>query len=497
MDAALALADRRAQVGPAPYAYAVAHVDMAQVAEAAGVSRSALYRLWDTQDAFRADLAAHLAATDDAPWLAIDAERLGGASVPPDAFRELTRRLLAEGQDQLASDAQPLLRAGFAGYPNAREVTGVIGEREGWRLLGHAELVERALAAAGRRCVDGVRPLDLAVATACVAEGLALAAHMTPPDQHLAVGCDPARPWSLLAAAACLLFEGLSEPDPGADRRGGAAAARPAAAPPPPPRPPLPVRPEALEPTGRRRYYLDLAARLAGRRPGPDPGSPEPGAGAEGAGTDRPDGTGLGYVSLDVLARAEGVTRGAVRKLWPTEASFGLDMFAHLLGRHRAAVAGRLAAVSAAPTPPASASEAGWLRAGDDLLAHARSEGARLSHLTFAPRFVLPSFRSRAQRHAGAVGDRVAVALVDLLEAGGRRLPAGVPARGLAVLVLALVDGTTRVFRTVPELVRRDVAWRDGHHSLLGISLATLLGGLSRRSGPRSVHHSPTTGGKP
>jgi AcrR family transcriptional regulator len=243
LDAALALADRRAQVGPAPYAYAVAHVDMAQVAEAAGVSRSALYRLWDTQDAFRADLAAHLAATDDAPWLAVDAERLGSASVPPDAFRELTRRLLAEGQDQLAADAQPLLRAGFAGYPNAREVTGVVGEREGWRLLGHAELVERALAAAGRRCVDGVRPLDLAVATACVAEGLALAAHMTPPDQQLAVGCDPARPWSLLAVAACLLFEGLSEPDPGADRRGGAARPPPGGGPPHRPRPARRCRP--------------------------------------------------------------------------------------------------------------------------------------------------------------------------------------------------------------------------------------------------------------
>jgi AcrR family transcriptional regulator len=460
LETALTLADERSQRGATAYGYALAHVDMARVAEVAGVSRSALYRLWETQEAFRADLAAYLAAQDDAPWMEVDRGRFDAALGDADGLHALTRDLLDAGQDQLSADPRPLLRAGLAGYPNAEPVTAVIAERERRRLDRHADLVDRALRSAGRRCVDGLRPGDLSVVTNCLADGLALAARMTPPGVPLAVGSET-RPYSLLAVAMCTLVKGLSEPGPqaaapGAQEHRPVLGADLVAA-----QPDLPQEAVGL-PTGRRLDYLRIAAQLAASQP---------------PGDERSDGFGLGYVRLDTVARAEGVTRGAVRKLWPTEAAFRHDLFAHLLARHRTATVGRL-------EPAVQAGDGGldalWLRVGDELFAQVGADLARVSHLTFAPQLVLPGFRAHARRHAGALLDRVAPALGSLLAASGRRLRPGIGERRLAVLVLALLDGATRLVRTLPEAVRRDVPYRCGTHSVLAISFAGLLSGLSR-----------------
>jgi AcrR family transcriptional regulator len=175
------------------------------------------------------------------------------------------------------------------------------------------------------------------------------------------------------------------------------------------------------------------------------------------------------------LARAEGVTRAAVRKLWPTQAAFRLDLFAHLLARHRDTVVRRLAP---APRPPGPAEDV-LLRVGDDLYAQVCADVARVSHLTFAPQFVLPGFRAHAHRHVDALVDRAATTLEALLAAVGRRARPGLPTRGLAVVVLALVDGATRLVRTRPDAVRAEVEHRGRRHSLFAVAFTHLVLGLT------------------
>jgi AcrR family transcriptional regulator len=416
LDTALSLANERSS--GVPYAYAVAHVDVAQVAEAAGVSRAALYRLWETQESFRADLAAYLAAQDDAP------------------LYELARTLLNTTQAELGADPHPLLRAGIAGYPDASSLTAVIAERERWRLARHAALVDRALRSTGRRCLPGLTPADISLVTNAVADGIALATRMTPPDLPLVVGPDSPRPWTVLALAVCELFDGMSQPgrQPHSETR-------------PPAQPPRP----SVDYSGRRLDYLRLAAELARR---------------EHSQAEPADSCALGYVSLDALARAEGVTRAAVRKLWPTQAAFRPDLFAHLLTRHRQSVAEAMTRAASRVTAAGSSDgeaevkTAGdvLLRVGDELFEQVELTRRQVSHLSFAPQFVLPSFRSYIHHHNAPLLDSIDVALTELLRAAGRRPRPGLDGRRGAVLVLAFVDGMTRVSRTLPEMVRDDVA---------------------------------------
>ena len=169
-------------------------------------------------------------------------------------------------------------------------------------------------------------------------------------------------------------------------------------------------------PTGRRLHYLRVAAGLAAVPRGGGPA----------------DGGALGYVGLDTLARAEGVTRAAVRKLWPTQAAFRADLYGHLLARHGDALAAALAGDRG--DGPADGVGAGVF---DGLGA----DPHRVSHLAFAPQLVVPAFRSAARRPAEARVERTAAALAGT--------------RAQAVLALALVDGATRLARTRPTAVRR------------------------------------------
>jgi AcrR family transcriptional regulator len=398
LDTALALAERRPAAGVTPHAYVVAHVDVAQVAEAAGVSRTALYRLWDTQEAFRADLVALLAATDEAPGL-----RLGPspAATPPGRAPALDPAAVVDPVAAVG-DRRALLRAGIAGYPGAAAVTAVLAHGERDRLARHAAHLAATLAAAGRRCRPGLTPAGLGAAVACLADGVALAAATTPE------ATDP----RLVAAGVGALLAGLTEPAgsapaPGPADDGGAtpvAGSEPAPA----------AWAWRGAPTGRRLHYLRVAAGLA----------------AETRGSGPADGGALGYVGLDTLARAEGVTRAAVRKLWPTQAAFRADLYGHLLARHGDAVTGALAG-----------GPDGRGGAGARLFDALGTDPDRASHLAFAPQLVVPAFRAAARRHAEARLERTAVAL-----AGGR---------AQAVLALALVDGATRLARTRPGAIGR------------------------------------------
>lgn len=471
LDLAVGLANEYHALGVTPHAYAVAHVDIARVAEVSCVSRTALYRLWETQESFRAELAAYLAARDEAPWMERSGRRLGGALTYPDELFELIRQRLNADQDSLATDPRPLLRAGVAGYPVANPVTAVIAERELCRLSHHAEVVSRALRSTGRRCRDGLVPTDISVVTTCMADGLALAARMTPPRLRFTVAAETERPWSLFALAVSALFDGMTEPDPeGVTPTGAGSPDLNAAA--------LPID-QAIggAPRGRRLDYLRAAAELASAEPPED---------------ELRDGYAVGYVGLDSLARAGGVTRAAVRKLWPTQAAFRLDLFVHLLSRHRHMVSERFRQAALAlsgeargqhlrarDNPERSRLQHALLRAGDELFAQLCDERSRVSHLTFAPQFVFPSFRSHIHQHVDPLLASTAAHLTELLSAIGRRLRPGLTGIQAAILAHSLIDGMTRVGRTIPEVTQRPVPYEGGFHSLLGAAMADLFWGLS------------------
>lgn len=489
----MALANERHASGVTAHAYAVAHVDIARVAKVSCVSRTALYRLWETQESFRADLAAYLAARDEAPWMELSGRRFGRPLAYPDELFDLVRERLNADQERFAADPRPLLRAGIASYPNANAVTAVIAGRELWRLSRHAEVVGRALRSTGRRCRDGLVPLDISVVTACMADGLALAARMLPPQFPLtAQGATPAitqplpagrpqleasdagsaeRPWSLFALAACALFDGMSEPHPAGEAPAEAGPRAPGATGPPA------GEPSEEEPRGRRRDYLQVAAELVSAEP---------------SGEELTDSYAVGYIGLDALARAGGVTRAAVRKLWPTQAAFRLDLFVHLLSRHRQLVSERLRQVTreAPPSGQLSCWERGphgrgscrlhhaLLQAGDELSQQLLGERSQVSHLTFAPQFVLPSFRSHIHRHMGPLLEVSAAPLAELLSTTGHRPRSGLTEPQVVVLAHALLDGMGRVSRTIPEVAQRPIRYQGASHTLLGVALANLLCGL-------------------
>jgi AcrR family transcriptional regulator len=436
LDTALALAN---ELCPHPHAYVVAHVDMAQVARAAGVSRTALYRLWDTQESFRAELAAYMAAHDDAPWM-------------------------AEGG--LDTDPRPLLRAGIAGLPQTDDLTAVIAERERSRVTQQAAALGQALRQAGRQTTPGIAATDVSLLASGMADGLALAARITPPEVSLAVPDRGDRHRPLLPVALELLVDGLSQGDRPAGSapigrvpRGTGGPASDLSVPGP--------SEARVEHSGRRLDYLRLAAELAGREPTHD----EPG-----------DSYALGYVSLDALARAEGVTRAAVRKQWPTQAEFRPDLFAHLLGRHRRKVLDHVGAA----THPGDAGEA-LLALGDVLFDQVQADMGLVSHLSFAPQLVLPRFRTYVHRHVRPLLTQAGAALSDLLAAVGRQVRPELDENQTAVVVLAFLDGMTRMGRTHPDLRARRAPHGDHTHSLVAVGFESLLLGLSRPFEPRPV----------
>jgi AcrR family transcriptional regulator len=448
LDTALELASRHAALDVEPDAQAVAHVQIADVAATAGVTRTALYRLWPTQDAFRSDLASYLAARDDAPWMSPDTRYLDPSLTYPDGFCRLTREVFNTVQDDLADDLRPLLRAGIAGHPHAASARHAIAEREGWRLGRHGDFLCKVLENLRRRCVSGITATDISVTIACVADGLALA-RRTSSTEQLQVGSDD-QSWSLLALAVCALFDGLTEPDhdpPGASGEQTSASASP-------PQP-------QVEPAGRRRHYLDVAAMLAARSERQEAG-----------------GDALGGVGLDALARAERMTRAAFRKLWPTQAAFGLDVAAHMVRRHRQAVA-KLLGEGDSQT---SVSRAGPLDVGDRLAQFVKAERTRVSHLTVAPQLILPDVQDHLRQQAAPLLEGATAALRPLLLTLRRRVPADA-SQQLAILVVALVDGVTRVDRTLSTPTASLLEERpDGlgrSHTLLAMALDALL----RRSG--------------
>ncbi len=210
LDIGAALVAESALGGDSDAGLALAHVKIADVAERAGVTKGALYHIWDSQEAYWRDLLQHL----------MDGNRLFGA----DQVDDITHRLRTTSAtkptlrdyanalfDSMSQDPAFFARISLFSYLHDEAVRANLDAEFITTIERVAPALETALDDMGRRIRDGSTLMDFAVAVAALLEGLCLQYRISPertPDVQL--GGD-AR-WSLFAASAEALLYAYTVP---------------------------------------------------------------------------------------------------------------------------------------------------------------------------------------------------------------------------------------------------------------------------------------------
>lgn len=284
--------------------FAVGQVSVADVAQAMGVSRPAIYKLWPSQQDFRVDLAVAMVATTHEPLLPGDLAFDEG-----DRFEASVRRRFEPILDrQLEIQEDHAFRASLLAYADHDGVRSRCAAIERACRTRDAERLAAALQACGRQIVAPLTPLDLATLLRCAADGSVLLLRSEPEGLDLWVTVDDEPPCRLLGYMASCLLGSLTEPlsehsshaaSPAAGEEGGTD---------------LPTW------TARQQEVLDRAAELAraSLRAGT---SPQLGA--------------LGQLTLDRVARQLGEHRRTLYRLWPDHAAFRLGVLEFLSARNR------------------------------------------------------------------------------------------------------------------------------------------------------------------
>jgi AcrR family transcriptional regulator len=437
--------------------FAVAHITIADVARAAGVSRSALYRLWPSQMDFWNDLVdfvlRHL--EDDPP-----PSRFTGAAANVDGPVDVSfEAVLDAAQDALLSAPLPLLRAGALGYPQTPPIDANRERARRDLLTDLAQQIVDQLVVHHRRCIHGVTATDLAAVSVALGNGLAITGRMVPTRDltlNSPASADRAAPRSLLGALVGAVCRAFTVPNPAGNRAPEHSISRPSVM-------SADGNPASIEPvpSARRRQYLRIAASLA-----------------LDTGTHVEYHRVLGHVSLDSLARAAKVTRRTLTNVWADQAQFRLDLFAHLLNRERQWVEAAIRSILRRDGTPIDSHDA-FSAVGDrihaDLLAHADE----VSFLAYAPVLDQREVSERALQEHDRHVDRCERQLRVLLVALDRRPVRGISLRHLAVALFTLADGTNRLVRTHRELLRERVRSRQGEHSITGYATAAIFDQLT------------------
>jgi len=197
-------------LGGADAGLALAHVKIADVAERAGVTKGALYHIWDSQEAYWRDLLQHLMDGNrlfGASQVEDIADRLAAASITRPTLREYANALF----DSMSQDPAFFARISLFSYLHDEAVRANLDAEFVATLDSIAPALESALGDMHRRMRDGSTITDFAVAVAALLEGLCLQYRISPertPDVPLR---GDAR-WTLFAASAEALLYAYTEP---------------------------------------------------------------------------------------------------------------------------------------------------------------------------------------------------------------------------------------------------------------------------------------------
>jgi len=209
LDAGVELLTEQTAARPDP-GLAFAHVRVADVAARAGVTKGALYHLWDSQEAYWHDLLEFM----------LDEGRLAGMPAVTDATREL-----AEATDDLPTpvewadhvferfkdDPSFFARIGMLSYLHDGGVHSDLDEEFRASLAEFEAMVATSVRQLGRRPRVGTDLRDFSAAVAALMHGFCLE-HRNDPDRTPEVVVQ-GRPQSLFASCITAFLDAFTEPD--------------------------------------------------------------------------------------------------------------------------------------------------------------------------------------------------------------------------------------------------------------------------------------------
>jgi AcrR family transcriptional regulator len=411
---------------------------MRDVADGLGRSRTSLYRLWDSQEDLWVDLSRYLVLEHDlnprggctVPWRAAAAALEHVADTDQPTLVQALGDGLNLAQEAVLADQGVLLRAALLGYGQVEDLAALRRAVEERRLHDLGALLGGVLALHRRWVAPPLTPVGAATALWALGDGLAVVHRFVPEVGELTVPIDDKRgprPWRLFAyGARCLLVEATTgQEQAGHDPAHGTASL-------------ADQRERQLARwTPAQREVLHAASLQYVRRTAP---------GGDISALDEV--RALPQITMASVAHAAGVSRRAVYNMWPSISDLRLELLQMLLTAERTNLLTRFDRLTAElDGRPATAQQL--------LLALARSPAReRLSaghaRLAFLPEANHPA----VQAITGAAVRSTIAALAERLEARwpapGRGPGPGLDARGLAALVLALVNGGERLLRINP-----------------------------------------------
>jgi AcrR family transcriptional regulator len=187
---------------------AFAHVRIADVAERAGVTKGALYHLWDSQESYWSDLLRFV----------LDEGRLAGMPDVTDATQELAERTEEIPTpvewanfifDRFKDDPSFFARIGLFSYLQDGEVRDELDQEFRSSLEEFESMVDTAVAAMGRRPRPGTDVHDISAAVAALMHGFCLE-HRIDPARTPDFSVDGER-MSLFAVCVIGMLEAFTE----------------------------------------------------------------------------------------------------------------------------------------------------------------------------------------------------------------------------------------------------------------------------------------------
>lgn len=426
-------------------------VSVNQLADALGVTRTALYRRWPTRHdlwmdlvryaAFRADFSRR---EEDMPW-APPPETMEPVDLASPELLEIIRGQFNTSFQQASGDMAWVVRAAQLAYPETPELAAARSIVEQRRITTLAARIAIGLQRGRRRFKPGFTLTDLAALVWCLGDGLLVLAHWHPDIRDASITIDDGwgpRPWTLTGYAFRSVLFTLTEPidPPGSTPLVTAdlSALTELHAPEP-------------EWTDAQRETLAVAMELLLERLVSPPADDHLSV--------------LPQITVDRIARATGVSRRAVYDVWSTRDALLLDVLTALLDAEAAELGERIERGRGAAGPAPN------LAALAQAILAPPQESSPLEQATLA--FVPESRRAEVGEILLAHHERTVATLRSMLA----ELPVferspleEVTLDQLAVMWLAIEAGARRMRRAMPG-----TCWLGNPGAVFGMGPAAML----------------------